>query len=80
MGPPVTSQSLPLMGGTKLAACNDVHASVPPCDGKLRQEAKQRKLEACVEFKVAHDALKKAEERLSVERRLFSIKVDRLDK
>ena len=30
MGPPVTSQSLPLMGGMKLAACNDVHASVPP--------------------------------------------------
>ena len=35
MGPPVTSQSLPLMGGMKLAACNDMHASTPPCDGMV---------------------------------------------
>ena len=58
----------------------DLVEDAPSSPGlQLRQEAKQRKLEACVELEVAQAALKKAEERLSVERRLFSIKVDRLD-
>ena len=37
----------------------DLVEDAPSSPGlQLRQEAKQRKLEACVEFKVAHDALK----------------------
>ena len=56
-------------------------APAPPSPGAaLREEAEQELFDACEEWGAKRRALKRARERLSVEYRLFSIKVDRISK
>ena len=59
----------------------DATAPAPPSPGAaLREEAEQELFDACEEWGAKRRKLREARSRLTVEQRLFSIKVDRISK